>query len=468
MAYEENPVNNENEPTESPEMSIDEIMAALNSQDEQEQIEVMKMIRENPEVRDSLPMEDLKNLAFKCVDLLQEENPPQVQDEAARLLAFITLGTLNPTSSVIKHDALPLLLVLLQSAGFKLKERAAWALTIIAFDSCVARNEMIEIGVIDVIVGLQDYEGLPSMIYVVTLMMGLCNNEFPSPPFEKVKRLLPMLSQLLLSPRADTVEVTCLTLLHIMDVETEQRIQSVLDTGAAPRLVNLLGNDNPKIVLAALHCVGVLVMGTNEQINAVLAFGVVEILKTLLQHQDRKIVKIASLAVGNITSGSQQRIQAVIEAGIFYRIQRMIEKKHSENKSDAAYIVYTVVANGTPRQLAHLITNHKILRPFIRLLDAKDTFTLTVVLKGLERLFELAKSFTGTQNLCVQLLEVYGLTKLQALQQNENAGISNLAKSLLQTFFKPNQATSKEGNPPDVKQLEELNNSIASELLKLA
>ncbi|KAH8419003.1 hypothetical protein KR009_003443, partial [Drosophila setifemur] len=172
----------------------------------------------------------------------------------------------------------------LQSKSINLAEQAVWALGNIASDGVAARDIVIHHNVIDGILPLINNETPLSFLRnIVWLMSNLCRNKNPSPPFEQVRRLLPVLSQLLLSQDIQVLADACWALSYVTD-DDKSKIQAVVDSDAVPRLVNLLQMDEPSVIFPALRSVGNIVTGTDEQTDMVIAAEGLPRLGLLLQH----------------------------------------------------------------------------------------------------------------------------------------------------------------------------------------
>ncbi|KAH8287859.1 hypothetical protein KR018_003147 [Drosophila ironensis] len=418
-------------------LSVDEIVAAMNSEDPERQFLGMQSARKMLS-RERNPPIDLMighGIVPICIRFLQNNANTMLQFEAAWALTNIASGTSDQTRCVIEHNAVPHFVALLQSDSMNLAEQAVWALGNIAGDGASARDIVIHHNVIDGILPLANHRTPNSFLRnIVWLMSNLCRNKNPSPPFEQVRRLLPALSVMLLSKDKQVQADACWALSYVTD-DDNIKIQAVVDSDAVPRLVDLLRTDEPSVIVPALRTVGNIVTGTDQQTDVVIAAGALPRLGYLLHNSKGNIVKEAAWTLSNITAGNQKQIQAVIEEGTFHQLRHVLENGDFKAQKEAAWAVTNTTTSGTPEQIVDLIEKFKILKPFIDLLDAKDPRTIKVVQTGLSNLFALAEKLGGTENLCLMVEEMGGLDKLEALQQHENEEVYKQAYAIIDTYF---------------------------------
>lgn len=96
-------------------------------------------------------------------------------------------------------------------------------------------------------------------------------------------------------------------------------------TGVVPRLVELLGSNEPSVLTPDLRAIGNIVTGDDTQTQTVLDTGVLQAFPYLLRHPKSSLQKEAAWTLSNITAGNRAQIQAVIDAGLVpYLIELLI------------------------------------------------------------------------------------------------------------------------------------------------
>lgn len=155
----------------------------------------------------------------------------------------------------------------------------------------------------------------------------------------------------------------------------------------------------------------------------------------LLTNSKPSIVKEAAWTVSNITAGNAAQVQHVIDTDIFLLLANVLATGDFKSQKEAAWAITNATTSGTPEQVAALIDRFGVLRPFLGLLDAKDSRTVKVVLSGLTNLFQLAEKLGNAENFAMMIESLGSLDRLESLQHHENEEIYKLAYQLVDTYF---------------------------------
>ncbi|KAH8238400.1 hypothetical protein KR032_005650 [Drosophila birchii] len=440
----------------SPQLSVGEIVDAMNSTDENRLVLGLSAARSILSCEHDPPSDVIALICIRL--LLSAPTESLLHLEAAYTLTSIGNGYSDQTHCLIEHNAVPHFVAMLQSDNMILANQAVQALAKIAGNGATTRDCVLQYNVIDGILSLINREtSLLTLRNIVWLMSNLCRNKNPSPRLEQVRRLLPTLSQLLHNQDIQVLADACWALSYVTNCDDRNVIQAVIDANVVSGLVRLLTNDEPSINEPALRTVANIVTGTDQQTDVVIDSGGLPCLAVLLQHHKSYIVEEAALVVSNITTGNRRHIQAIIEAGLFEPLRHVLETGDFKAQREAAWAVTNTLTLGSPTQILHMIERYQILESFIDLLEAWDPATINVVLAGLRQLFFLAERLGCTANLCRKIEEVGGLRKLEKLQYHMQGVLHEKANVIVDTYFR---TTVQGGEDGPKLALQEINGGL--------
>uniref|UniRef100_A0AAX7T1G0 Importin subunit alpha n=1 Tax=Astatotilapia calliptera TaxID=8154 RepID=A0AAX7T1G0_ASTCA len=335
----------------------------------------------NPPI-DDLIKSGILPILVKC---LERDDNPSLQFEAAWALTNIASGTSAQTQAVVKSNAVPLFLRLLQSPHQNVCEQAVWALGNIIGDGPQCRDYVISLGVVKPLLSFINPSIPITFLRNVTwVIVNLCRNKDPPPPMETVQE----------------VGVTACVCVRVRT--------------------------------AALRAVGNIVTGTDEQTQVVLNCDVLSHFPNLLTHPKEKINKEAVWFLSNITAGNQQQVQAVIDAGLIPMIIHQLAKGDFGTQKEAAWAISNLTISGRKDQVEFLVEQN-VIPPFCNLLSVKDSQVVQVVLDGLKNILIMAGDEASTIAEIIE--ECGGLEKIENLQQHENEDIYKLAFEIIDQYF---------------------------------
>ena len=381
-------------------------------------------------------------LVPQLVNLLQYDQYPIIQFEAAWALTNIASGTSNDTRAVVDANASPHLIRLLGSKSEDVREQCAWALGNIAGDSLVCRDLTLRQGVLPALLTIFNERSRISTIRNSTWTLSNLFRGKPGPAIENVRLALPCLASLIFSHDVETITDACWALSYISD-GTNDKIQMVLDQGVAAKLVELLNSGNSAIQTPALRTIGNIVTGTDQQTQAVINLGILPAISALLLHEKKNIRKEACWLLSNITAGTKDQIQAVIDCGggdTFYKLIEVLKTNDFDVQKEACWAIANATSGGNDQQILQIVRAGAI-PPLCAMLATHDAKIVQVALEGLDNILKAASEFGAKQHTKTldQVIEVFhitgGISAIEQLQEHANHHIYERAASMVNSYF---------------------------------
>jgi hypothetical protein len=300
-------------------------------------------------------------------------------------------------------------------------ERAIGTLCKLTADSLALRDHVLRAGVLELLldrVALMNGDEL-ARSGAVNLMLHMCSGK-PAPHFSIVRRAVPVTGALVQRCNDDDlVKAAALVLSHLSDGPND-KIQVVVDSGAIPRLVQLLAHSDAAMQSAALRCIGNVVSGDEQHTQTVIDAGGLAPLAALLLSAKGQLLKETCWSLSNVTAGSERQIQAVFDAGVLPHIMRIAHTEASAIKSEAGWVIANAAVSGSAEHLERLVQSGAIMT-IVELLSHSATRLVAKLLESLDALVTADASRVATVVECGGLLRVQALLMHSSLEVRHGA-----------------------------------------------
>jgi len=268
----------------------------------------------------------------------------------------------------------------------------------------------------------------------VWCLANLCRGK-PKPKMEYVTPAFKAIATVIMKFSEEDILIdSCWTLYYLSDGGAE-RIPLILETGIVPRLVFLLGHQEPRVALPCLRVLGNISTGNDMQVEIIMKAGVVLGLKELIQNSSQALRKEACWVLSNLAAGSINQICELLVADVMPIICKILVEDSFEVKREALWII-TNLTNKMMAEHCEYMVKVGVIDALVKLLSSPEPKALAVALQGLENMLKKAHEFNKTANIAAQRMETLGATNtLEQLQFHPNQMIYKMASDILENYF---------------------------------
>lgn len=440
-------------------LELGDVALAVNSNDRKTQLAAVIKLRAMLSLRCLPPVQEAVDTGFvpRILYLIQDCDKDVARDPMARELQHEALwactnvvsGTTFQARHCVEHNAVAVFVHCLKSPSEDVRCQAMWAVGNVAGECCALRDLLVDkTPTIELLLAnCSKVTKIETLRNIAWTMSNLCRGK-PQPSWLRVKMLLPPASQLLLQSQDTEVLVdACWTIAHLSNDHTKEnyKIEAVLQTGVAPKLVELLNKGPPNSRMPALRALSQMVSGTDAHTRSIVSCNFLPVLYELLKHPKMSIRRETCWALSNIATGSADQIQQIIDARLIPPLILFVKSAGSvdfETRKEAMWTLSNAVTKASMAQIQYMV-GHGLIAAFCAQLPSPDPQVVILALEGLQNVLEKQRSekpaHLQTPSYTQQIEMADGLKFLESLQAHDNDEIYDKAAKILQTYFQEDE-----------------------------
>ncbi|KAJ3448605.1 importin alpha [Anaeramoeba flamelloides] len=433
---------------------LPELVKGVNSNDTTTIKKSTQLIRKMLSVEDDPPVNEVlqTNVLSTFVSFL-EGSDQFLQFESAWILSNICSGEHEECEFVVDLGIIPIFNELLKLEDPDIIEQSCWALSNISGD-CIEYRDLIlkQKGFIDNLINIikSPSSNLDIIQNANWCLSNLCRGK-PRPKFSKVGKAIPIFAHLINQNHLQLVIDACWGLSYLSD-GNDLNINSVIDAGVIPKMVEFLGSTNPKIQTPALRVIGNVVTGDSIQTQRVLETDILDKFNNLLTHPRNQIKKEACWALSNIAAGTESQVQAVVESGVIKQLITVMQSSNRLIREEAVWALSNAIYGGSNQQIIYCV-EQGCLEEFIFFLDSPSSRVIKICLEAIEKILqvgEIQAERTAGQNPVIQAIQTLGgIEKIEKLTNHKSKSIYKLSENIYETYFFEEDSDEDDEEDPD-------------------
>jgi hypothetical protein len=294
----------------------------------------------------------------------------------------------------VNAGILPVLDKLLLSPTLSLVEQAIWTIGNITGDSTDYRDEIIQMGILDVMSSL-DLTNVSSS-FKRTLAWALTNfvrsSNLPLST-EIISKFLPRLSEIVLD-NDEIAKVDALwALTYITDIGNHH-IQLVIDSGVVSFVATQLSHPQFRVQLASIRLLGNIASGTDEQTQFLVDQRIYNHFMPLLVSSRPQLRRVTLWCLSNISIGTYEQAQSILESGLMPRIIENLYNLDIKTVREASLTLKNLTVHATNKQVIDMI-DWRIVSALIGIIHYEDVEIYDAAFFCLEKIFIKGQDFVS-------------------------------------------------------------------------
>ena len=365
------------------------------------------------------------------LNVLRAEYEEEVVLESVWCLANLTAGPSEVIAKLVDLGGLLVLHQLLSHANTDIRDQAIWTLSNIAGDSVSHRDEVISLGIVEILSNLLvsgKAKSSSSIEVIAWLLSNLCRG-VPEPPTSVVSTALKLAPGLLATEKARIVATTCWMLSCLTDNRPLETVDAVLNSGVIGTLLEwVMRTEAEKVQIPALRTLGNILTGDDSQAQVLLNLGLLQHLAALIGSDKREVRREVLWCFSNITAGPEEQAMAVAKHNCVHSIVEALSDSDFGVKKEAVWTI-AHLTRFLDCNIYDGMINSGVLELMVRILDHQDAEILLLALESISRLL------TAHSRAAIPRFEaLQGFDRLEFLRDHSNIAVHEKAGELIREF----------------------------------
>jgi importin subunit alpha-1 len=387
---------------------------------ESEQLEAATTIRRLLDGTKKDPSVDIlirrKGTVERLIQLLRTSVNARIQFECAWILINIANGTTEQVGIIVDAGAISVLAKNIQSIDADVKETCVWALGNIAGDSTPHCDRVLDSNVMSPVLQLLCSQDASVILLrcCTMLLSNVC--KFQTSSLHRAPTIiadaLPVLSRLLRDEQdAEILINVCWALLYIAH---NKYTQAIIDSGAVPRLVQLMTHPSNAAIHAQQSVLHVSVVNAAHT-QALIDAGVLPSLRMLITEPTQSIRICACQIISNITAENETQTDAVIHADVVPALITILTNDAFDVKKKAAWAIVNITCHQSIRQIRYLVEQQQVLPRLCSMLTCSESDVILRVMRGIDNILCVSDADANLRDSYAALVEQHGGAQLRAM-----------------------------------------------------
>ena len=354
----------------------------------------------------------------------------ELQLEAAWALTNIASGSSVHAAAVVDAGGAKAFCSLLLSPNEGVREQCIWGVGNIAGDSCEARDLIISMGGLAMILRSLQYKMSVSVLRTATwALSNFCRGK-PGPDMNVIAPALPILAQLTRSSDNAVLIDALWSLSYLTDASDEQ-IERVVATGFLPSAIALMAHPNLSIQVPAVRLLGNVVSGHEKLTQRAIDAGVVLALRQTLESRSKGLRKETCWAISNLAAGSSSQMQELLKLDFVPAMQALLRDGEMEVRKEAGWVLSNLASGNASAQQRKYLARCGLHRDMCTVLadEVQAGGLYKNALDGLRALLRFSSELRA------DVVECGGVDRIGDLQEHAEHGVYEAAVGILEEFF---------------------------------